>query len=194
MNGEEAYVLSKALTASAAAGIKNYNISSSGLLTMETSDGQILSYQFHEPVSCDVNENNHLIITYTNGSTQDAGVITTLKGDKGDPGNDGYSPVATVSKVGDTATITIRDKTGETTETIKDGQDGQDGQDGTDGYAPQVSVNTSTSDTYTLDITYKDETTGEVETFTTPNLKGSEGGSDDPLTPEQLESLINILI
>ncbi len=199
MNGEEAYVLSKALTAAAAAGIKNYNISSTGLLTMETSDGQHLSYQFNEPVSVTVNENNHLIVTYTNGS-EDAGEIKTLKGDKGekgDPGNDGFTPSASVAKDGDTATITIRDKTGQTTATVKDGidgTDGTDGSDGEDGYCPQVTVNTETSDTYKLDLTYRDATTGEVETITTPNLKGSGGGSDDPLTPEQLESLINILI
>ncbi len=86
MNGDEAYVLSKALTASAAAGIKNYEISETGLLTMETSDGQTLSYQFTEPVEVTINYENHLIVTFSDGVSHDAGEIITLKGDKGDPG------------------------------------------------------------------------------------------------------------
>lgn len=86
MNGDEAYVLSKALTASAAAGIKNYEISETGLLTMETADGQTLSYQFKEPVEVTINNDNHLIVTFSDGVSHDAGEIITLKGDKGDPG------------------------------------------------------------------------------------------------------------
>lgn len=86
MNGDEAYVLSKALTAAAIAGIKNYNISDSGLLTMETASGEILTYQFNEPVSATVTEQNHLILSFTNGTEHDCGEIVTLKGDKGDPG------------------------------------------------------------------------------------------------------------
>lgn len=86
MNGDEAYVLSKALTAAAAAGIKNYEISETGLLTMETSDGQTLSYQFTEPVEVTINYENHLIVTFSDGVRHDAGEIITLKGDKGDPG------------------------------------------------------------------------------------------------------------
>ena len=59
------------------------------------------------------------------------------------------------------------------------------------GYAPQITVNTDTEDVYKLDVTYRDEE-GEEQTFTTPNLKG--GVSDDELTQEQLQSLLNMLI
>ena len=59
------------------------------------------------------------------------------------------------------------------------------------GFAPQVTVNTDTEDVYKLDITYRDEE-GEIQTFTTPNLKG--GVTDDELTPEQMQELLNILI
>lgn len=98
MNGDEAYVLSKALTSAAVAGIKNYNISDTGLLTMETSDGQILTFQFTQPedgvsvVSVDVDNNKHLVITYSDGRVETTpGIVPTVKGDKGDTGEDGKS-------------------------------------------------------------------------------------------------------
>ena len=74
------------------------------------------------------------------------------------------------------------------------GDPGDKGDQGIPGYPPQVEVNTETESTYKLDITYKDEDTGEEVTITTPNLKGSGSGGDEPLTPEQLESLIDILV
>ena len=89
MNGEEAYALSKALTAQTAAGLKNYQISDTGLLTMETADGRVLSYQFRQPedgvsvTDVAVNDDDHLIITYSDGQVDDAGLIKTLKGDPG---------------------------------------------------------------------------------------------------------------
>lgn len=96
MNGDESYALSKSLVASVAAGISNYNISDSGLLTFETSDGETLSYQFREPADgvsitdVSINANKHLIITYSDGVVEDAGLFPT---EKGDPG---YSPKITV--------------------------------------------------------------------------------------------------
>lgn len=89
MNGEEAYALSKALIAQTAAGLKNYQISDTGLLTMETADGSVLSYQFRQPedgvsvTDVVVNDEDHLIITYSDGQVDDAGLIKTLKGDPG---------------------------------------------------------------------------------------------------------------
>lgn len=98
MNGEESYVLSKALTASVVAGISNYSISDEGLLTFVTSDGQTLTYQFRQPedgvsvTSVDVDDNKHLVITYSDGRTETtSGIVPTVKGDKGDTGADGKS-------------------------------------------------------------------------------------------------------
>lgn len=98
MNGEESYVLSKALTASVLSGITSYEISDTGLLTFVTVDGQTLSYQFREPedgvsvVSVDVDDNKHLVITYSDGRTETtSGIVPTVKGDKGDTGEDGKS-------------------------------------------------------------------------------------------------------
>jgi hypothetical protein len=59
------------------------------------------------------------------------------------------------------------------------------------GYAPQVTVNTDTEDVYKLDITFRNED-GEIQTLTTPNLKG--GVTDDELTPEQMQELLNMLV
>ena len=87
----------------------------------------------------DVNANNQIVFTMSDGTEFISGKIPTVKGDKGDPfkysdftqeqldslkGSDGFSPSAKIEKVGDTATITITDKDGTTTATIKDGQGG----------------------------------------------------------------------
>lgn len=152
MTGEEAYVLAKSLVTSISAGIQSYSISPTGLLTMVTSDGQTLTYQFREPkdgvsiTHVDVNSINELIIYYSDGTTETAGTIATVKGDKGE-----------------------------------------------DGYSPQITVNTETESVYRLNITYLDEVTGNVETIVTPNLKGAGSGGDEPLTPEQLAELINLI-
>lgn len=63
-----------------------------------------------------------------------------------------------------------------------------DGTDGTDGFSPEVTVKTSTDNTYILTITTKDGN------FDTPNLKGSGGGgasSMTDLTDVQLTNLTN---
>lgn len=89
MQGDEAYVLSKALTASIAAGVKNYTISDTGLLEFDTSDGKHLTYQFIEPedgvsvTGVSVNSSNHLIVTYSDETSDDAGIVPTVKGDDG---------------------------------------------------------------------------------------------------------------
>lgn len=49
----------------------------------------------------EVNENNELIVTLSDNSTQNAGVIKTVKGDKGDPG---FSPTI-VENAGNTDTV-----------------------------------------------------------------------------------------
>lgn len=99
MNGEEAYALSKALTAQAAAGIKNYRLSDTGLLTMETSEGTVLSYQFRQPedgvsitsVATEGTQSTgyYLVITYSDSHVDRVGPIPTVQGPKGDKGEKG---------------------------------------------------------------------------------------------------------
>ena len=179
MQGDEAYVLSKALTASVASGIKNYTISDTGLLEFDTSDGQHLTYQFREPedgvsvANVELNSNNHLICTMSDGTTIDAGIISTIKGDKGDKGDKGSK--------------------GDQGEQGDKGDKGDQGEKGDSGYSPTVTVNTELESTYKLDITYKDPITQEITTITTPNLKGSGSSTDEELTPGQVDSLINLL-
>lgn len=92
----------------------------------------------------DVNANNQIVFTMSDGTKFISGKIPTVKGDKGDPfkysdftqeqlealkvkGDDGFSPTAKVEKVGSTTTITITDKSGTTTATVKDGEGGSGG-------------------------------------------------------------------
>ena len=72
-------------------------------------------------------------------------------------------------------------------ETLK-GAGALKGQDGKDGVSPVISVNTSTSDTYKLDITDKNGT------ITTPNLVGKQGLQGIPrLSESPLSSCRGIL-
>ncbi|WP_339016899.1 ExeM/NucH family extracellular endonuclease [Corynebacterium hesseae] len=82
--------------------------------------------------SVTTNNEGDLIITYTDGTTENAGKVSGPKGDKGEPGKDGRG----------IESVRINDK-GELIVTFTDGEeqnvgkvvgaDGKDGQDGTDG-------------------------------------------------------------
>ena len=84
--------------------------------------------------SVTINDEGHLIITYTDGTTENAGKVSGPKGDKGEPGKDGRG----------IESVRINDK-GELIVTFTDGEeqnvgkvvgsDGKDGQDGADGNA-----------------------------------------------------------
>ena len=141
------YSLSKKIAASAVSGVKNMSVEGQTLKIVTNTNGT-LTMTFPVPrdgvsiTDIDVNANNQIVFTMSDGSEFISGKIPTVKGDKGDPftyddfteeqldslkGSDGFSPSAKVEKVGDTATITITDKDGTTTATIKDGQGGSGG-------------------------------------------------------------------
>lgn len=83
-----------------------------------------------------VDSSNHLIITLSNGTTQDAGLVPTIAGKDGEDGKsgtDGVSPTVTTKQTDTGAIITITDVNGDHVASLSNGQDGKDGQDGQDG-------------------------------------------------------------
>lgn len=144
------YSLSKKIASSAVSGVSSMSVDGT-TLNIDTNDGQRLQMVFPQPsngkdgvsiTDIDVNANNQIVFTMSDGTEFISGKIPTVKGDKGDPfkysdftteqldflkGSDGFSPSAKIEKVGDTATITITDKDGTTTATVKDGEDGSGG-------------------------------------------------------------------
>ena len=171
------YSLSKKIAASAVSGVQSMSVSGQ-TLTINTKDSGVLTMTFPKPrdgvsvTDIDVNANNQIVFTMSDGSEFISGKIPTIKGDKGDPfkysdftpeqldslkGSDGFSPSAKIEKVGDTATITITDKDGTTTATIKDGQGGTGG--GEENKIDSISVNgtpISVDENKNVDITVPD--------------------------------------
>ena len=141
------YSLSKKIASSAVSGVSSMSVDGT-TLNIDTNDGQRLQMVFPKPsngkdgvsvTDIDVNANNQIVFTMSDGSEIISGKIPTVKGDpfkysdftpeqlESLKGSDGFSPSAKIEKVGDTATITITDKDGTTTATIKDGQGGTGG-------------------------------------------------------------------
>ena len=138
------YSLSKKIASSAVSGVSSMSVDGT-TLNIDTNDGQRLQMVFPQPkdgvsvTDIDVNANNQIVFTMSDGTEFISGKIPTVKGDPFKysdftteqlaslKGSDGFSPTAKVEKVGDTATITITDKDGTTTATIKDGQGGSGG-------------------------------------------------------------------
>ena len=146
------YSLSKKIAASAVSGVQSMSVSGQ-TLTINTKDSGVLTMTFPKPsngkdglsvTDIDVNANNQIVFTMSDGTEFISGKIPTVKGDKGEPfkysdftpeqlealkvkGDDGFSPTAKVEKVGSTTTITITDKSGTTTATVKDGEGGSGG-------------------------------------------------------------------
>lgn len=77
-------------------------------------------------VGLEITPTNHLIGTFSDGSVVDAGLITTIRGERGYTGTAG-----------------------------KDGKDGIDGADGVDGISPTVTITEATG-RHTVSITDKD--------------------------------------
>ena len=135
------YALTKKIAEHAVSGVNSMSVSGQTLI-INTKDSGVLTITFPTPkdgvsvTDIDVNANNQIVFTMSDGSEFISGKIPTVKGDKGDPftysdftqeqldalkGADGFSPTATVKKVGKVATITITDINGTTTATIADG-------------------------------------------------------------------------
>ena len=113
MDGITAYALSKKVAASAVSGVKSMSVSGQ-TLTINTKDSGVLTMTFPKPkdgvsvTDIDVNANNQIVFTMSDGSEIISGKIPTVKGDKGDPfkysdftqeqldalkGANGYTPV-----------------------------------------------------------------------------------------------------
>ena len=135
------YALTKKIAEHAVSGVNSMSVSGQTLI-INTKDNGVLTMTFPTPkdgvsvTDIDVNANNQIVFTMSDGTEFISGKIPTVKGDKGDPftysdftqeqlealkGTDGFSPTATVEKVGKVATITITDINGTTTATIADG-------------------------------------------------------------------------
>lgn len=80
MTALEAYALAKRIASSAVSGIASYSISGTTLI-MTTNDGQVLTMTFPTPKdglgikSTTIDANGHLIITYDDDTTEDAGEL-----------------------------------------------------------------------------------------------------------------------
>ena len=158
--------------------------SNSGVVTTDTmvvkdgADGTSIT-------NVSIDTNNHLIVTYSDSTTVDAGLIPTVKGDKGDDGKSAYEVAVDNGYVG-------------TVEEWLDSLVGEDGKsayeiaveqgytrteeewvESLEGFSPEITVYQNTDDTYKLQIVTKDAT------IITPNLKG--GGSGEGQTIQVTE-------
>ena len=112
------YALSKKIAASAVSGVQSMSVSGQ-TLTINTKDSGVLTMTFPKPsngkdgisvTDIDVNANNQIVFTMSDGSEFISGKIPTVKGDKGEPfkysdftpeqldelkGQDGVSPTIT---------------------------------------------------------------------------------------------------
>ncbi len=115
-------------------GVKSTEVQGSSLIFNFT-DGTSQTMTFPTPkdgvsiTDVEVDANKHLIVTFSNNTTVDAGLISTVKGDKGDTGAKGKNGI--------------------------DGKDGIDGTNGVDGISPTVTITESTG-RHTVSITDKD--------------------------------------
>jgi len=78
-------------------------------------------------IGLEITSDNHLIGTFSNGSIIDAGLITTVKGERGytgaagKDGIDGISPTVTITESTGGHTVSITDKDGVKSFVVKDG-------------------------------------------------------------------------
>ena len=107
------YALSKKIAEHAVSGVQSMSVSGQ-TLTINTKDSGVLTMTFPVPkdglsvTDIDVNANNQIVFTMSDGTEFISGKIPTVKGDKGDPftysdftpeqleslkGADGYTPV-----------------------------------------------------------------------------------------------------
>lgn len=160
------YALSKSIAEGAVSGVDSMSVSGQ-TLNIELNDGTHLEMEFPTPAdgvsitNVEVNSSKHLICTMSDGTSVDAGLVPTVKGDdgeKGDDGDDGKSAYEIAVEQG---------YSGTEEEWIAS----LHGEDGEDGFSPEIYVKESSSDRYVLTIVTKDNE------FDTPNLKGGGSGS-----------------
>ena len=176
------YALSKKIAAHAVSGVQSMSVSGQ-TLTINTKDSGVLTMTFPTPkdgvsvTDIDVNANNQIVFTMSDGSEIISGKIPTVKGDKGDP-------------------FTYSDFTPEQLSALK----------GADGVSPIITENVNnTDDIYRLDITTDTGTVitpnlkggGSSDKFTRDDLTavtvgGLNSGSSvkNKTTKEVLESIL----
>ena len=178
------YALCKKIAAHAVSGIQSMSVNGQKL-TINTKDGDVLTMTFPVPkdgvsvTDIDVNANNQIVFTMSDGSEIISGKIPTVKGDKGDP-------------------FTYSDFTPEQLAALK----------GADGISPIITENVNnTDDIYRLDITtdtgtiitpnLKGSGSGSSEVFdrtdlTAVTVGGLNSGSSvkNKTTKEVLESIL----
>ena len=77
MTALEAYALAKKVAKSAVSGIKSLTVNGTTLI-IETNDGNVLEMEFPDPrgvKKTEIDENNHLIVTYSDDTVEDAGPL-----------------------------------------------------------------------------------------------------------------------
>lgn len=94
------YSLSKKIASSAVSGVSSISVDGT-TLNIDTNDGQRLQMVFPKPrdgvsvTDIDVNANNQIVFTMSDGTEIISGKIPTVKGDPGEKGDDGFSPTIT---------------------------------------------------------------------------------------------------
>ena len=111
------YALSKKIAEHAVSGVQSMSVNGQTLI-INTKDSGVLTMTFPTPkdgvsvTDIDVNANNKIVFTMSDGTEFISGEIPTVKGDKGEPGADGVTPNLTIGTVetlppGSDATATI---------------------------------------------------------------------------------------
>lgn len=136
------YALLKKKMKSITSGISKIEIQGNTLI-FTLNNGQIEKINVPVPkdglsiTGVNINNNNHLICTYSNGDTEDAGLIHTIqgeKGDKGDPGiagkdgekgADGFSPIVATSVIDGGTKVSITDMLGTHEFNVLNGNDAE---------------------------------------------------------------------
>ncbi len=152
-------------------------------LNIECTDGTHLEMDFPTPedgvsiTNVEVNSSKHLICTMSDGTSVDAGLVPTVKGDDGEKGDDGADGKSAYE-------IAVEQGYSGTEEEWIASLHGEDGEDG---FSPEIYVKESSSDRYVLTIVTKDSE------YDTPNLKsgGGSGGTSDYNELDNLPKLNN---
>lgn len=120
------YALCKKIVSSAASGISDISVNGTDLI-FTTNDGKTITVGLPVPqdgisiTKVEINNDNHLICVYSNGKTEDAGLVNTVKGDKGEGG---VSPTIAISPVDNGHKVSIADINGTQEFNIMNGVNG----------------------------------------------------------------------
>lgn len=166
------YALSKKIAAHALSGVQSMSVSGQ-TLTINTKDSGVLTITFPTPkdgvsvTDIDVNANNQIVFTMSDGTEIISGKIPTVKGDKGDPG---VSPIITENADNTDKIYKLDITTADSTFTTPNLK-GADGQGGTGGPGEENiidsisvnGVNVTPDENKNVDITVPNIYVGDTE-------------------------------